>query len=142
LCDERLFGGWGIGKMAEGESSFLLRTLAGSAKGANTKAKPTQIGKITQLVTDTKAYSGSVRLASFLWQWGGSISWVVVTTVLVLVFPLSLELGKELELGRLEQEIMLGYQAKGYPPHQLQAMQAQGQFGIPPMPPPAQPQFE
>jgi len=126
--------------MAE-EGSFLLRTLAGSGKAGAAKAKPTQYGKITRLVTDTQPYLQGRKVASFLWKWTGSISWVVVTTVLVLIFPLSLELGRELDLGQLEQEIMVGYQARGYPPHQLQAMQAQGQFGIPPMPPPAQPQF-
>ena len=124
------------------QGSFLLRTLAGTAKnGGAEQAKPTQIGKITRIVTDTQPYIQGNKLVSFLWRWGGSISWVVATTVLVLVFPLSLELGRELDLGQLEQEIMIGYQARGYPPHQLQAMQAQGQFGIPPMPPPQQPNF-
>jgi hypothetical protein len=123
------------------ENSFLLRTLTGSAKSGGAKGKPTQFGRITKVVTDTQLYAQSRKLTSFLWRWGGSISWVVVTTALVLIFPLSLELGRELDMGQLEQEIMIGYQARGYPPQQLQAMQAQGQFGIPPMPPPAQPNF-
>jgi hypothetical protein len=127
--------------MAE-DNSFLLRTLAGNAKNApQNKGKPTQFGKITKLITDTSLYLNTRKSISFLWGWGGSISWVVGTTVLVLVFPLWLEIGREFDLGQLEQEIMVGYQARGYPLQQLQVMQAQGQFGIPPMPPPQQPGF-
>ena len=123
------------------ESSFLLRTLAGNKGGVAAKAKPTQVGRLTKVVTDTAVYVKGRKTLSFLWQWGGTISWVVATTVLVLIFPLSLEIGREFDLGQLEQEIMVGYQARGYPPQQLQAMQAQGQFGIPPLPPPQQPGF-
>ena len=123
----------------EGESSFLLRTLTNSRGPA--KPKATQYGKLTRIVTDTEMYQLGRKSVLLIWKWRSAVSWVVGTTVLVLVFPLWLSIGRELDLGQLEQEMMLGYQARGYPPQQLQAMQAQGQFGVPPMPPPQQPQF-
>lgn len=120
--------------------SFLLRTLNGS-QGEGGKGKATHFNKLQKWIKDSPLYIRTAKTTRFYLRWAASISWVLGTTVLVLVFPLWLEVGREFELGQLEQEIMVGYQARGYPPQQLQAMQAQGQFGIPPMPPPQQPGF-
>lgn len=133
--------------MEEERASFLLRTLSGPRGGAAAASGQgargsSHIAQILSKVLDNKVYTTSRRSLSFVWQWGGAISWVLGTSLMVLIFPLWLEIGRELDLGQLEQDIMLGYQARGYPPQQLQMMQQQGQFGIPPMPPPAQPQFE
>lgn len=105
---------------------------------------------------------------SYLYAKSARSGWVLGTSMLLLVFPLWLDIQREMSLQEYEQQMIelfvtslflfafsliirkkkkkrnnnvRRHQFKGYSTGQIVQLQQSGGFGIPPPPPPSQPQF-
>jgi len=127
-------------------SSFLLRNLNFEDDSAPV---PEQLETVfagsamraMDRVAELPVVELSRRWGVFLGLKLAHYSWVLGTSMLIIFFPLFVEVQREDSLNAFEQDQVALYSARGYSSYQIEAMKARGELGVNPAPPPQQPGF-
>ena len=124
-------------------SSYVLRML-NIDEDEDEPLETIVAGPITQALGEVSANS-YVMLAR---RWGvylglkaARYSWVFGTSLLILLFPIWVEVQREDVMNAFEAEQVALYTARGYSSFQIESMKMRGELGVNPAPPPQQPGF-